>query len=78
MKTTKWFVMKSTPERIGAYEVRYQDKLIKSFSYWDGLQWCLACDTPLYAKEFSDTRSVDAYTGEIKYWRGLAEKPKSK
>lgn len=72
-KRTEWFLMQITPVYIGVYEHLAEYGYI-CFSRWNGQHWCANSARAARAAQSLD-KSNAAYNGEIKGWRGLAEKP---
>jgi hypothetical protein len=70
-----WFPREVKPVHIGVYEVRVKanGKIVRWFSYWNGLYWCLSASTPESASKFTMTHSDAAEHAGGFEWRGLVK-----
>ena len=74
MKTTPWFDMSVKPARDGVYELLLKNKgLICYARFWRGFWRRTMWRRDLAAIQRS--HSIGVMLGDVKAWRGLAEKP---
>ena len=73
MKTTPWFDMSVEPVRDGVYELRWKNNIVFYARFWRGY-WRTANIMHSLAA-IQKAHSIGVILGDVKAWRGLAEKP---
>ena len=67
MKLTPWFGPMTKPVRVGVYQRRHKALHFAVYSYWDGQQWFLGCDTP----QLAETETMISVNQQNFMWRGV-------
>lgn len=68
---TPWYPGDVKPVRVGVYQTKNQIDKGAVYQRWNGLFWCLCCDTPDRAATWDDQSLF-----QRSKWRGLAQPPR--
>ena len=73
MAKTPWFSASEKPVRKGVYERKPTARTGARgrYSYWDGWQWCLSCNTVEGAALYAKMREAHRSSEQRAPWRGF-------